>query len=81
MHSGLSILKRHHFGSKEFENRSQDSLLCSCFHRKVKNILKKIFKKFQKKVFQKIFFVVLEDTLKSSQHKEQKKIFLGQINL
>ena len=53
-------MKTASFGAKEFENRSQDFLLCSNFHRKVKNILeKKFFLNFGKS-FQKKFFFRLE---------------------
>ena len=51
------------------------------FIKKWKIFCKKILKKFRKKVSQKKFFLVLKNALKSSQHKKQKKTFLGQIDL
>ena len=65
-------MKTHHFGSKEFENRLQDFLLCSSFYRKMKDILKK-------KKFAKIFSSL--KTLSSRLGIKKQKNFVGQSGL
>ena len=72
MHSGF----QYENGSKEFENRSQDFLFCSSFHKKVKKILEKNFKKISEKSFSKKIFFRLEKHSQVVSALKAKNIFL-----
>ena len=72
MHSGF----QYENGSKEFENRSQDFLFCSSFHKKVKNILEKNKKKISEKSFSKKIFFRLEKHSQVVSALKAKNIFL-----
>ena len=72
MHSGF----QYENGSKEFENRSQDFLFRSSFHKKVKNILEKNFKIISEKSFSKKIFFRLEKHSQVVSALKAKNVFL-----